>query len=358
MEQVSHMQKRTEIMRIAEKTADDVFKKAGEFLREGKTVAFPTETVYGLGADALNPQAVKQIFKAKGRPADNPLIVHVSNQSQCKQLVSTFTPIARKLAECFWPGPLTIILEKTDMVPYITTGRLETVAIRMPANQIAQNIIEAACKPIAAPSANISGRPSPTTAFHVEEDLKGRIDAIVDGGEVEIGVESTVVDARGEVPVILRPGKISAEDIQQCTNTEVCIGYGKKDHMEKPLSPGMKYTHYSPSAKVILVQGKAKDVSAKIADLIGNTNENQERAGLLLTEEIQNNFPLEEKLSIGQATKPEKAAKCIFAGLREMDSKGMDLIIVDGSFTEKGIGAAVLERLQKAADMIITTPRV
>ncbi|RNI12005.1 threonylcarbamoyl-AMP synthase [Methanohalophilus sp. RSK] len=356
MDQVPHMQKKTEIMRIAEETADDIFKEAGKLLREGKTVAFPTETVYGLGADALNPQAVEQIFKAKGRPADNPLIVHVSNQDQCNQLVSTFTPIAKKLAECFWPGPLTIILEKTDMVPYITTGRLDTVAIRMPANQIAQKIIEAACKPIAAPSANLSGRPSPTTASHVEEDLQGRIDAIVDGGEVEIGVESTVVDARGEVPVILRPGKVSAEDIKRCTNTEVCIGYAKKNDMENPLSPGMKYTHYSPSAKVILVQGNAKDVSAKIAYLVGETNEEQKRAGLLLTEEIQNDFPLEEKLSIGQATKPETAAKRIFAGLREMDSKGMDLIIVDGSFTEKGIGAAVLERLQKAADMIITTP--
>lgn len=358
MEQVSHMQKKTEIMKIAEKTADDIFKKAGKLLREGKTVAFPTETVYGLGADALNPQAVEQIFKAKGRPADNPLIVHVSNQDQCNQLVSTFTPIAKKLAECFWPGPLTIILEKTEMVPYITTGRLETVAIRMPANNIAQNIIEASCKPIAAPSANLSGRPSPTTAFHVEEDLRGRIDAIVDGGEVEIGVESTVVDARGEIPVILRPGKISAEDIQQCTNTEVCIGYAKMDHMEKPLSPGMKYIHYSPYARVILVRGKSKDVTAKIADLVGSINEDQEKAGLLLTEEIQNNFPSEVKLSIGQATKPEEAAKRIFAGLREMDSKGMDLIIVDGSFTEKGIGTAVLERLQKAADTIINIPRM
>jgi len=299
MEQVSRMQKKTEIMRIAEKTADDILKRAGKLLREGKTVAFPTETVYGLGADALNPQAVEQIFKAKGRPADNPLIVHVSNQEQCNQLVSTFTPIAKKLAESFWPGPLTIILEKTDMVPYITTGRLETVAIRMPANQIAQKIIEASCKPIAAPSANLSGRPSPTNAFHVEEDLQGRIDAIVDGGEVEIGVESTVVDARGEVPVILRPGKISAEDIQQCTGTEVCIGYARKDHMEKPLSPGMKYTHYSPSARVILVQGKPKDVTVKIADIIGKTDDEQKRAGLLLTEEMQKEFPLEEKLSIG-----------------------------------------------------------
>ncbi|ADE36259.1 L-threonylcarbamoyladenylate synthase [Methanohalophilus mahii] len=355
MDQVPHMQKKTEIMRIAEETAEDIFKKAGKLLREGKTVAFPTETVYGLGADALNPQAVEQIFKAKGRPADNPLIVHVSNQEQCNQLVITFTPLAEKLAECFWPGPLTIILEKTDRVPYITTGRLETVAIRMPANQIARKIIEAACKPIAAPSANISGRPSPTTASHVEEDLQGRIDAIVDGGEVEIGVESTVVDARREVPVILRPGKISAKDIQQCTKTEVCIGYARKDNMEKPLSPGMKYTHYSPSARVILVQGKAKDVAAKIADIIGKTNDDQKKAGLLLTVEIQKEFPLEKKLSIGQGTKPREAAKRIFAGLREMDSKGMDLIIVDGSFTEKGIGAAVLERLQKAADMIITT---
>ena len=294
------MTSRTQVFHIDKGKLGEIIEEAAAIIKEGGTVAFPTETVYGLGADALNPVAVEKIFEAKGRPADNPLIVHVASKEDVGDLAKHIPEKAYVLMDKFWPGPLTLILQRKEIVPDITTGELDTVALRMPDNRIALELIRVSGRPLAAPSANLSGKPSPTTADHVVADLSGRIDAVIDAGAVNVGVESTVIDMSSEPPAILRPGMISKEDIEEEIGG-IGIGYEDRVHqdIEKVRSPGMKYTHYSPSARVILVQGKPKDVTVKIADIIGKTDDEQKRAGLLLTEEMQKEFPLEEKLSIG-----------------------------------------------------------
>ena len=246
------MSTRTKVFKVTPDNFSQVLGECAEIIQRGGTVAIPTETVYGLAANALDPIAVNRIFHAKGRPADNPLIVHVVSTEQLEQLVSEIPPKASSLIKTFWPGPLTLILKRTDIVPDITTGGLNTVAVRMPADIIAQELIRLSGKPLAAPSANISGRPSPTTASHVLHDLEGKIDAVIDAGNTCIGVESTVIDMSGEKPALLRPGYISAAKIEEIIG-EVEIGYS--DHGTEPegivRSPGMKYTHYSPSATVL-----------------------------------------------------------------------------------------------------------
>ncbi|MBP2031303.1 L-threonylcarbamoyladenylate synthase [Methanohalophilus levihalophilus] len=347
------MKMHTHLFVPEEKNFEEIMQTAGKIIRKGGLVAFPTETVYGLGADALNPDAVQKIFDAKGRPADNPLIVHVAKKEQFSQLAEEITPTAQKLMEHFCPGPLTLILKKKKNVPDITTAGLDSVAIRLPSNEIALELISAAGTPIAAPSANRSGSPSPTSASHVMNDLEGRIDAIIDGGSTEIGIESTVVDARGKIPIILRPGDVSREELEKVAG-KVEIGY--KDHkisMEKPLSPGMKYTHYSPSAKVILLEGNAEAIKKKIAELIQQYSSEGKKVGALLTTELQGNFKSMKTISLGSASEPSIAANRIFCAMREMDLEGMDIILVDGSFTAQGIGAAVFNRLRKASTNII-----
>jgi L-threonylcarbamoyladenylate synthase len=345
------MERHTRLFSPEKEGFGKVMEEAGAIIRAGGVVAFPTETVYGLGAGALNPEAVGKIFRAKGRPADNPLIVHIAQKEQCALLAAEISPTAEKLMEAFWPGPLTLILKKKAVVPDITTAGLDSVAIRLPASRIARELILAAGTPIAAPSANTSGKPSPTSASHVLEDLDGRIEAIIDGGGTDIGIESTVVDARGDVPVILRPGKIAEEELGKVTG-EVETGYtDRTGDKGTPLSPGMKYTHYSPGATTVLLEGGTEAVRRKIQEVM-RENPAGKKTGLLLTEELQG-IEAEEIISLGPSAEPLFAAGRIFGAMREMDRKGIEVILIDGSFTGKGIGRAVLNRLRKAADSII-----
>ncbi|WP_406662216.1 L-threonylcarbamoyladenylate synthase [Methanolobus sp. ZRKC3] len=345
---------RTRIFRIDENNLEEAIAEAAAIIKEGGTVAFPTETVYGLGADALNPEAVKAIFQAKGRPADNPLIVHVSSKEQCESLVKNISDKAVLLMNIFWPGPLTLIMERKQVVPDITTGGLDTVALRMPDNKVAMELIKCSGKAIAAPSANRSGKPSPTTAEHVISDLDGRIDVVIDGGPVIVGVESTVIDMTTEPPAILRPGMVSQQDIENEIGS-VDIGYDDKVHPDNKevRSPGMKYTHYSPDANVILVEGNNENVTKKISQMFSDFQMRGAKIGLLLTEESAKHFVSKEIFSLGRKDKPEETASSLFFGLRYMDEKKVDVILVDGSFSHLGVGAAVSNRIRKAAEMII-----
>ncbi len=347
------MSTRTKVFKVTPTNLSEVIRECAEIIQRGGTVAIPTETVYGLAANALDPIAVNRIFHAKGRPADNPLIVHVASAEQLEQLVSEIPPKALSLIETFWPGPLTLILKRTRIVPDITTGGLNTVAVRMPADIIAQELIRLSGKPLAAPSANISGRPSPTTAFHVLHDLEGKIDAVIDAGNTCIGVESTVIDMSGEKPAVLRPGYISATKIEEVIG-EVEIGYS--DHVTETegvvRSPGMKYTHYSPSATVLLLEGPHDLVLNKIREMYADFTCRGARVGLLATS--SDLFSLtNDMVYLGRKDEPEEVSRNLFIGLRSLDEKGVNIILADGSFTQEGVGAAVMNRLRKASEMII-----
>ncbi|HJH30191.1 MAG TPA: threonylcarbamoyl-AMP synthase [Methanosarcinaceae archaeon] len=352
------MNSKTLVLKISNGNFEDTISRAAHILKQGGTVAFPTETVYGLGADALNPAAVRRIFEAKGRPADNPLIVHIASMDSLDRIATDIPPIAFELMDAFWPGPLTLVLMRKSAVPDITTGGLDTVAVRMPDNPVALALIREAGTPLAAPSANTSGRPSPTTAEHVISDLSGRIDAVIDGGAVEVGVESTVLDVTSDVPVILRPGGVGLEDIKKHVG-EVVIGY--TDHAvgegEVVRSPGMKYTHYSPKTKVVLVEGEGRAVAAKMSELVESYSEKNMRVGLLITDETAGYVCADEVYSLGKRDVPEDAARSLFAGLRYLDGEDVDvsvsIIIVDGSVKCCGVGVAVLNRLRKAANELI-----
>lgn len=345
---------KTRIFQINQLNFDEMIKEAAAIIKNGGMIAFPTETVYGLGANALDPEAVKTIFQAKGRPSDNPLIVHVYSKEQCQDLVKSIPEKASILMDKFWPGPVTLILQRQKIVPDITTGGLDTVALRVPDSKIAIQLIKHSGKPIAAPSANLSGKPSPTTAEHVISDLDGRVDVIIDGGPVRVGVESTVIDMTTEPPAILRPGKISQQEIENEIGP-VAIAYDDKIHPENKevRSPGMKYTHYSPDANVILIEGMNKNVVTKIPKLILDHKKNGEKIGLLLTEESIRYIDNNEIFSLGKKDNPEEAAARIFFGLRYMDEKKVDIILVDGSFSRLGVGTAVANRIRKAANSII-----
>ncbi|WP_445476109.1 L-threonylcarbamoyladenylate synthase [Methanococcoides methylutens] len=348
------MKSRTLVFKSGDKDFEAGLSRAADIIREGGTVAFPTETVYGLGADALKADAVHKIFKAKGRPADNPLIVHIANADQCSELAEAISADAIKLMETFWPGPLTLILKAKDIVPDVTTGGLNTVGLRMPDNPVALELIRRSDTPIAAPSANTSGSPSPTTADHVFHDLDGKIDAILDGGATDIGLESTVVDMTSDIPTVLRPGQITAEDIRKCVG-DVRIGYADRTLEEDEIarSPGMKYTHYSPKTKVILIEGQIKDVHKAMTEIVYDCHKEGERVGIFVTDETAKVVNADETYSLGKRNMPSQAARSIFMGLRHLDDKEIDLIIVDGTLEKEGIGAAVFNRLRKAADRII-----
>lgn len=251
----------------ADNRRPEVMERAGAILKKGGLVAFPTETVYGLGGDALNPEASARIYAAKGRPSDNPLIVHIADMEALKVLASEVPEKARLLADRFWPGPLTMIMPKSDAVPYATTGGLDTVAIRMPSHPTAYELIRSSGVYIAAPSANTSGRPSPTTAQHVYEDLNGRIDMIIDSGKVDIGLESTIVDLTGEIPTILRPGYITKEMLEEAVGPVTIDKAILADHEDpnlRPKAPGMKYKHYAPKGDLVIVEGKKQAVAETI----------------------------------------------------------------------------------------------
>ncbi len=320
---------------------DRKIKVAGRLIIEGKLVAFPTETVYGLGADALNENAVRRIFEAKGRPADNPLIVHIADFNDLKKLAREIPEEARLLAEKFWPGPLTLVLPKREEVPLVTTGGLDTVAVRMPAHPIALALIRAST-PIAAPSANISGKPSPTLAEHVVDDFYGRIEAIIDGGPTWVGVESTVIDLSSERPTLLRPGGLPLEEIEKVIGPVEIHPAVKGKAVDLARAPGMKYRHYSPNAPVVVVEGPRDKVREKIEELVAEYRSKGYRVGVMATEE----FEADEFFHLGETV--EDVAKNLFRALRELDRRGVDVIIAEG-VEERGLGLAVMNRLRKAS---------
>jgi len=333
--------------RIIRADDEEGLSKAAQALKNGKLVAFPTETVYGLGANAYDPEAVKRIFEAKGRPGDNPLIVHISDKGQLKDIVLEVPENARKLMDKFWPGPLTLVLKKSDAVPDVVTAGLDTVAVRMPDNIVALRLIELSGVPVAAPSANLSGRPSPTSAMHVAKDLTGRIEYIIDGGSCSVGVESTVLDVTGDIPVILRPGGVTYEMIGEVCGKVDVYKVGAKA-AEKPRSPGMKYRHYSPEADVILVEGENARVVDEINKQVSLAHEKNLKVGVLASEENAGLYKADVVLPAGSAKRPEEIASRLFDCLRKFDDLKVDIIYSE-TFGEKGIGRAVMNRLKKAS---------
>lgn len=321
-------------------------KKQAELLKEGKTVIFPTETVYGLGANALDENAVKKIYEAKGRPSDNPLIVHIYDREEVRDLAKDISNKAEIVMDKFWPGPITIILNKKDIVPNTTSGGLDTVAIRMPSHKIARELIKQSGLPIAAPSANISGRPSPTKGNHVKEEMDGRVSGIVLGGNCDFGLESTVLDLTGEVPMILRPGSITKEDLEEVLG-EVLVDPSllKKEDNKKAKAPGMKYTHYSPDADVYIVSGKDKDVINKINQIIRENSENGIKSGVMCVEKNKKLYE-GEVISLGNTL--EEVGSNLFDVLREMDKRNVDIVYSE-AFEMTGVGQAIMNRLLKSA---------
>jgi L-threonylcarbamoyladenylate synthase len=340
---------KTEVLRInSKRPSKSIIARASKLISSGEIVAFPTETVYGLGANALDPSAISKIYQVKGRPSDNPLIVHIEDMKTLRELVSEIAPRDMRIIKKFWPGPVTLVLKKSKIVPKITTGGLDTIAVRMPRNKIALALIKRSGFPIAAPSANISGRPSPTNASHVKDDLDGKVKLILDGGSTEIGIESTVIDMTLRTPVILRPGGISKESIEDE------IG---KVHFHDSLmgprtstkkinkSPGMKYRHYSPNARVVIVEGSTIRAKAKIVELTEKLKDEGKKVSIMTaSKSLKPN--VDSVLYMGNTL--GTIAKNLFANLRKADSDHIDVIVVQG-IHYNNTGFAIMNRLKKAA---------
>ena len=317
---------------------------AAELLRAGELVAFPTETVYGLGANALDEQAVRRVYAVKGRPLDNPMIVHVHGQRQARELMQEVPDLFGELVNEFWPGPLTLIVRHNAGVPDVVTAGLDTVAIRMPDLKVTRSLLRTAAIPVAAPSANISGKLSPTDAQSVYADLQGRIAAVLDGGACPIGIESTVLDLTSREPVILRPGTVTRENLEDVIQGRVHFASAGTD---RPLSPGMKYRHYAPRASLLLVSPHHEDIAAVLAAQIREHASAGRNVGLLAPAAMrgmgENAF-----YSLRDGT-PVDYARLLYAGLRALDAEGVDVIVCPG-IEEEGIGVAVMNRLGKAAE--------
>lgn len=318
-----------------------VLDEAAECLAHGGLVAFPTETVYGLGANALNPEAVANIFVAKGRPQDNPLIVHISDKAMLAQVVSKVPAAAKKLMDAFWPGPLTIIMEKSDNISTTVTAGLSTVGVRMPSHPVALALIEKSGVPVAAPSANLSGCPSTTRASHVIHDLTGRVDYIVDGGASEVGLESTVLDITGEVPQILRPGGISLEELKAVLG-DVAYEPALKDSREVPKSPGMKYRHYAPMGQLYLVEPNHEDT---LAEKLEEARKQGKKTGVLCCG--ARNYTADVLIDCGTGAKAY--ANALFDALRQMDEEGAEVIFAELPADDDGIVPALMNRMLKAS---------
>lgn len=353
--------KETVVKKVDKKSFDKLCKDsavmlAADIIKKGGLVAFPTETVYGLGADALMEEAAKKIYAAKGRPSDNPLIVHISKAEDADYIAKEIPDAFYKLAEKFWPGPMTLVLKKRDIIPDATSGGLNTVAVRLPENDIARALIEVSKVPIAAPSANTSGRPSPTKASHVYDDMNGRIDMIIDGGPVGIGVESTIVDLTGDIPTLLRPGAVTLEMLKEVC-AEVNIDPAVEHSLsigEAPKAPGMKYKHYAPKADMKIVRGTADAVleylKVKIKELDDETailtvNEHKTVLESVIADHKKTNIKL---LSLGSIRDMNSIAHNLFDVLRKCDELGAKSILSE-SFDESGMGRAIMNRLKKAA---------
>lgn len=347
---------KTKIIRIDPDHIDEqAIGEAGEIIKRGGLVAFPTETVYGLGGDALNPEASKKIYASKGRPSDNPLIVHIADLEHLFPIAEEVPEKAKLLASKWWPGPLTMIFRKTELVPYETSGGLDTVAVRFPNHPVALALIRASGGYIAAPSANTSGRPSPTTARHVAEDLDGRIDMILDGGEVRIGLESTIVDFTEEVPVILRPGYINQEMLKEILG-EVRMDPGLQSENEhvRPKAPGMRYRHYAPKAELTIVEGKRDDVVRKINELTARAISENKKVGVIAAEETASLYPRGDIRNIGSRAADKEIARNLYSVLRDFDEDQVDVIFSE-SFETPRMGQAIMNRLLKAAGHKVIT---
>lgn len=328
---------------------EDAIQRAGTVLRAGGLAAFPTETVYGLGGNALDAEASRKIYAAKGRPSDNPLIVHIARMEDLETVARNIPENARKLAEACWPGPLTMILEKTEAVPSETTGGLDTVAVRFPSNKIAQALILAAGGFVAAPSANTSGRPSPTTAAHVIEDLGDRIDCILDGGMVKIGLESTIVDFTDGTPMILRPGYLNQQMLEQILGTvRVDPGILAEQSDIRPKAPGMRYKHYAPKADLTIIEGPEKNVVSKIRELSGEQLGRGVRVGIICTDETREKYSGGDVKSIGARSDEASIARHLYGILREFDDDHVEIIYSE-AFDTPEMGQAIMNRLLKAA---------
>ena len=330
-------------------TSAEALAKAALLLQAGDLVAFPTETVYGLGANALSEQAVRGIFAAKGRPADNPLIVHVQDQAAAEAICHMSAP-ARALMDAFCPGPLTLLLPVKEGIPPVVNAGLESVAVRIPAHPVAQALLCACGLPIAAPSANTSGRPSPTTAAHVLEDMQGIIPLILDGGACQVGLESTVVDMTREVPTVLRPGGITPEMLLDILpHVQVAESVMRPLHKgEKALSPGMLYRHYAPKGRLWLIKGTEENVQRRCQKLYQEAEAQGKSAGILAFEEHLPLYGGVKVLGIGRKDTPETVARALFAALRQMDGEGVDSLFCE-VLEPKGVGLAIMNRLSRAA---------
>lgn len=328
----------------------DVMEQAGKLIAEGELIAFPTETVYGLGGDALDPDASRRIYAAKGRPSDNPLIVHIADFDDMKRVAREVPEQAKKLADAFWPGPLTMIVWKSDAVPEATTGGMQTVAVRMPNHPVALELIRRSGCLIAAPSANTSGRPSPTEAQHVAEDLSGKIAMILDGGPVGIGIESTIIDLTEEKPMILRPGYITPEMLSEVLQEEVVIDPGiiAADDTRKPKAPGMKYKHYAPKAEMIIVDGAQDAVIHKINELTAAKRAEGKKVAVIATDETKDRYDAQVILSMGKRADEDAIAQHLYKILRECDELDVGEIYSE-CFQTPRIGQAIMNRLLKAA---------
>ncbi|MDF2676233.1 MAG: threonylcarbamoyl-AMP synthase [Bacillota bacterium] len=345
----------TKIVRIEKNNnAQEIISEAAKIINDGGLVVFPTETVYGIGADALNDDAVDKIFKAKGRPQDNPLIVHISSMDELNNLVSEIPEKAKKLSEAFWPGPLTLILKKSKIMSDKITAGLDTVAVRYPSNEIALQLIKISGKPIAAPSANTSGKPSPTEASHVIEDLMGKVDMIIDGGSTYIGLESTVIDMTSDIPMILRPGGITKEDVEsilgECEYDPAII---KSNEKIIPKSPGQKYRHYSPKAEVILYKGSIENIAEKINQDYEEALHQGKHPGIMSTNQTEKYYNSKTTLCMGDRTKLLTISSNLFSCLRKFDEMGVDVIFAE-AVEEQGLGKAIMNRVGKAASKTIT----
>ncbi len=371
-------------------------KEAAEVIKSGGIVAFPTETVYGLGANALDENGVQKIFIAKGRPQDNPLIVHVASKEisdlveevpkVAKKIMDKFWPgpitiimkkkgrpqdnplivhvaskeisdlveevpkVAKKIMDKFWPGPITIIMKKKSIIPNVTSANLNTIGIRMPSNDIALKLIELANTPIAAPSANISGRPSPTDIERCVEDLSGRVDYIIGGEKSEVGVESTIVDCTVTPPIVLRPGGITLEMLREIDpNIEIDKAIMQKPSEDfKPKAPGMKYRHYAPNAKVKIIKGNRKKTVEKINEMVHNYIDEGKKVGILSSKENSSYYKLGDVLVVGSKENLSEVAQNLFEALRSLDDKKVDIILAE-AYEEEGVGLAIMNRLQKSA---------
>ncbi|MCK0470032.1 L-threonylcarbamoyladenylate synthase [Halalkalibacter sp. APA_J-10(15)] len=321
-------------------------KEAALWIKNGDVIAFPTETVYGLGANALDEEAIQNIFQAKGRPSDNPLIVHIAKEEQLKELVIDVPLVAKKLIHAFWPGPLTIILKRTNSIAESVTAGLDTVGVRMPSHPIALTLIEAADVPIAAPSANQSGKPSPTSASHVIHDLNGKIAGVVDGGVTGVGVESTVVDCSVDRVILYRPGGVTKEEIEAVIGP-IEVDPSLQAETEAPRSPGMKYTHYAPIGQLYVVSD-----CGKINNYVQEARAKGHRVGVLTTEERKAKYDADIVVACGKRDDLSTVAQKLYDSLRTFDQQKAEIIYAE-AFPKEGIGIAIMNRLEKAADAVI-----